>query len=282
MKRSYLDYAMSVIVARALPDARDGLKPVHRRILYAMYENGFEFNKPYRKSARTVGDVIGKYHPHGDQSVYDAMVRMAQEFSMRVPLIDGQGNFGSVDGDMAAAMRYTESRLTKIAQHLLDDIDKDTVDYQDNYDGSFREPRVLPAKFPNLLVNGAGGIAVGMATNIPPHNLGEVIDACVALIDDPALGIDDLNGIIPGPDFPTGGIILGRQGIRSAYHLGRGSIVMRGKVSIEPIRKDREAIIISEIPYQVNKASMVERIAELRRRRAEARCAAGCCVEPAL
>jgi DNA gyrase subunit A len=263
MKRSYLDYAMSVIVARALPDARDGLKPVHRRILYAMYENGFEWNKPYRKSARTVGDVIGKYHPHGDQSVYDAMVRMAQDFSMRVPLIDGQGNFGSVDGDMAAAMRYTESRLTKIAQSLLDDIDKDTVDYQDNYDGSFREPRVLPAKFPNLLVNGAGGIAVGMATNIPPHNLGEVIDACVALIDDPALGIDDLVKIIPGPDFPTGGIILGRQGIRSAYHLGRGSIVMRGKVSIDTIRKDREAIIISEIPYQVNKATMVERIAEL-------------------
>jgi DNA gyrase subunit A len=263
MKRSYLDYAMSVIVARALPDARDGLKPVHRRILYAMYENGFEWNKPYRKSARTVGDVIGKYHPHGDQSVYDAMVRMAQDFSMRVPLIDGQGNFGSVDGDMAAAMRYTESRLTKIAQLLLDDIDKDTVDYQDNYDGSFREPRVLPAKFPNLLVNGAGGIAVGMATNIPPHNLGEVIDACVALIDDPALSIDHLINIIPGPDFPTGGIILGRQGIRSAYHLGRGSIVMRGKVRVDTIRKDREAIIISEIPYQVNKASMVERIAEL-------------------
>jgi DNA gyrase subunit A len=263
MKRSYLDYAMSVIVARALPDARDGLKPVHRRILYAMYENGFEWNKPYRKSARTVGDVIGKYHPHGDQSVYDAMVRMAQDFSMRVPLIDGQGNFGSVDGDMAAAMRYTESRLTKIAQLLLDDIDKDTVDYQDNYDGSFREPRVLPAKFPNLLVNGAGGIAVGMATNIPPHNLGEVIDACVALIDDPALGIDDLIKIVPGPDFPTGGIILGRAGIRLAYHTGRGSIVMRGKVSIDTIRKDREAIIISEIPYQVNKATMVERIAEL-------------------
>src|SRR5712672_25477 len=263
MKRSYLDYAMSVIVARALPDARDGLKPVHRRILYAMYENGFEWNKPYRKSARTVGDVIGKYHPHGDQSVYDAMVRMAQEFSMRVPLIDGQGNFGSVDGDMAAAMRYTESRLTKIAQLLLDDIEKDTVDYQDNYDGSFREPRVLPAKFPNLLVNGAGGIAVGMATNIPPHNLGEVIDACVALIDDPALSIDDLIRIVPGPDFPTGGIILGRAGIRLAYHLGRGSIVMRGKVLIDTIRKDREAIIISEIPYQVNKATMVERIAEL-------------------
>jgi DNA gyrase subunit A len=263
MKRSYLDYAMSVIVARALPDARDGLKPVHRRILYAMYENGFEWNKPYRKSARTVGDVIGKYHPHGDQSVYDAMVRMAQDFSMRVPLIDGQGNFGSVDGDMAAAMRYTESRLTKIAQSLIDDIDKDTVDFQDNYDGSFREPRVLPAKFPNLLVNGAGGIAVGMATNIPPHNLGEAIDACVALIDDPTLSIDDLIKIVPGPDFPTGGIILGRAGIRLAYHTGRGSVVMRGKVSIDTIRKDREAIIISEIPYQVNKATMVERIAEL-------------------
>lgn len=263
MKRSYLDYAMSVIVARALPDARDGLKPVHRRILYAMYENGFEWNKPYRKSARTVGDVIGKYHPHGDQSVYDAMVRMAQDFSMRVPLIDGQGNFGSVDGDMAAAMRYTESRLEKVAHSLLDDIDKDTVDYQPNYDSSEREPKVLPAKFPNLLVNGAGGIAVGMATNIPPHNLGEVIDACVALINDPALGIDDLINIVPGPDFPTGGIILGRQGIRAAYHLGRGSVVMRGKVNIETIRKDREAIIVSEIPYQVNKASMVERIAEL-------------------
>ncbi|ACI93346.1 DNA gyrase, A subunit [Afipia carboxidovorans OM5] len=263
MKRSYLDYAMSVIVSRALPDARDGLKPVHRRILYGMYENGFEWNKPYRKSARTVGDVIGKYHPHGDQSVYDALVRMAQDFSMRVPLIDGQGNFGSVDGDMPAAMRYTESRLQKIAHSLLDDIDKDTVDFQPNYDASEREPKVLPAKFPNLLVNGAGGIAVGMATNIPPHNLGEVIDACIALIDNPALGIDDLINIVPGPDFPTGGIILGRQGIRSAYHLGRGSIVMRGKVSIETIRKDREAIVVSEIPYQVNKATMVERIAEL-------------------
>lgn len=263
MKTSYLDYAMSVIVARALPDARDGLKPVHRRILYAMYENGFEWNKPYRKSARTVGDVIGKYHPHGDQSVYDAMVRMAQDFSMRVPLIDGQGNFGSVDGDMAAAMRYTEARLQKVAHSLLDDIDKDTVDFQPNYDSSEREPRVLPAKFPNLLVNGAGGIAVGMATNIPPHNLGEVIDACIALINDPSLGIDDLINIVPGPDFPTGGIILGRQGIRAAYHLGRGSIVMRGKVEIEDIRKDRQAIVVSEIPYQVNKAGMVERIAEL-------------------
>ena len=263
MKRSYLDYAMSVIVARALPDARDGLKPVHRRILYSMYEQGHTPDKKYVKSARVVGDVIGKYHPHGDQSIYDAMVRMAQDFSMRVPLVDGQGNFGSVDGDPPAAYRYTEARLTRSALEVLGDIDKDTVDFQPNYDSSEKEPSVLPAKFPNLLVNGAGGIAVGMATNIPPHNLGEVIDACVALIDDPALGIDDLINIIPGPDFPTGGIILGRQGIRSAYHLGRGSIVMRGKVSIDTIRKDREAIIISEIPYQVNKATMVERIAEL-------------------
>src|ERR1700675_490945 len=256
---------MRVIGARALPDARDGLKPVHRRILYAMYENGFEWNKSYNKSARTVGDVIGKYHHHADQSVYDALVRMAQDFSMRVPLIDGQGNFGSVDGDMPAAMRYTESRLTRIAQSLLDDIDKDTVDFQANYDDKDREPTVLPARFPNLLVNGAGGIAVGMATNIPPHNLGEVIDACVALIDNPGLSIDELINIIPGPDFPTGGIILARQGIRSAYHLGRGSIVMRGKVRIDTIRKDREAIIITEIPYQVNKATMVARIGELMR-----------------
>lgn len=263
MKRSYLDYAMSVIVARALPDARDGLKPVHRRILYSMQENGYEWNKPYRKSARVVGDVIGKYHPHGDQSIYDALVRMAQDFSMRLPLVDGQGNFGSVDGDPAAAMRYTEVRLEKVAQGLLDDIDKDTVDFQPNYDNSEREPVVLPAKFPNLLVNGAGGIAVGMATNIPPHNLGEVIDATIALIDDPALGIEALNAIIPGPDFPTGGIILGRAGIRSAYHTGRGSVVMRGKVEMETVRKEREAIVISEIPYQVNKATMVERIAEL-------------------
>jgi DNA gyrase subunit A len=265
MKRSYLDYAMSVIVARALPDARDGLKPVHRRILYSMYEQGHTPDKKYVKSARVVGDVIGKYHPHGDQSIYDAMVRMAQDFSMRVPLIDGQGNFGSVDGDPPAAYRYTEARLTKSALEVLGDIDKDTVDFQANYDNSEKEPSVLPAKFPNLLVNGAGGIAVGMATNIPPHNLGEVIDACTALIDNPALGIDDLINIIPGPDFPTGGIILGRQGIRSAYHLGRGSIVMRGKVRIEPFRKDREAIIITEIPYQVNKATMVARIGELHR-----------------
>ncbi|MDE2063706.1 MAG: DNA gyrase subunit A, partial [Bradyrhizobium sp.] len=263
MKRSYLDYAMSVIVARALPDARDGLKPVHRRILYSMYEQGYTPDKKHKKSAGIVGDVMGQYHPHGDQAIYDALVRLAQNFSMRVPLVDGQGNFGSVDGDPPAAMRYTESRLTKIALHLLDDIDKDTVDFDPNYDGSGREPVVLPAKFPNLLVNGAGGIAVGMATNIPPHNLGEVIDACTALIDNPALSIDQLIEIIPGPDFPTGGIILGRQGIRSAYHLGRGSIIMRGKVSIETIRKDREAIVITEIPYQLNKATMVERIAEL-------------------
>jgi len=263
MKKSYLDYAMSVIVARALPDARDGLKPVHRRILYSMHENGYEWNKPYRKSARVVGDVIGKYHPHGDQAVYDALVRMAQDFSMRLPLIDGQGNFGSVDGDAPAAMRYTEVRLERVAGSLVEDLDKDTVDFQANYDNSEREPVVLPARFPNLLVNGAGGIAVGMATNIPPHNLGEVIDACVALIDNPALSIEDLIGIIPGPDFPTGGIILGRQGIRSAYHLGRGSIMMRGKVAFETLRGEREAIIISEIPYQVNKAHLVERIGEL-------------------
>jgi len=263
MKKSYLDYAMSVIVSRALPDARDGLKPVHRRILYAMNNRGDTPDKKHKKSAGAVGEVMGKYHPHGDQAIYDALVRMAQDFSMRAPLIDGQGNFGSVDGDPPAAMRYTESRLTKIALKLLEDIDDDTVDFQDNYDGSEREPVVLPARFPNLLVNGAGGIAVGMATNIPPHNLGEVIDACVALIDNPSLTIDELNNIIPGPDFPTGGIILGRQGIRSAYHLGRGSIVMRGKVTFETVRKEREAIVITEIPYQVNKATMVERIAEL-------------------
>jgi len=263
MKKSYLDYAMSVIVARALPDARDGLKPVHRRILYSMHENGYEWNKPYRKSARVVGDVIGKYHPHGDQAVYDALVRMAQDFSMRLPLIDGQGNFGSVDGDAPAAMRYTEVRLERVAGSLVEDLDKDTVDFQANYDNSEREPVVMPARFPNLLVNGAGGIAVGMATNIPPHNLGEVIDACVALIENPALSIEDLIGIIPGPDFPTGGIILGRQGIRAAYHLGRGSIMMRGKVEFETLRGEREAIVISEIPYQVNKAHLVERIGEL-------------------
>ncbi len=263
MKRSYLDYAMSVIVARALPDARDGLKPVHRRILHSMNEQGHTPDKKYVKSARVVGDVMGKYHPHGDQAIYDSLVRMAQDFSMRLQLIDGQGNFGSVDGDPPAAMRYTECRLARPAMALIDDIDKDTVDFQANYDGSEKEPVVLPARFPNLLVNGAGGIAVGMATNIPPHNLGELIDACVALIDDPAISIDDLIAIVPGPDFPTGGIILGKAGARSAYHTGRGSIVMRGKVAFETVRKEREAIIISEIPYQVNKATMVERIAEL-------------------
>ncbi len=263
VKRSYLDYAMSVIVARALPDARDGLKPVHRRILYAMHENNYLPDRPYNKSARVTGETMGKYHPHGNQAIYDALVRLTQDFSMRLPLIDGQGNFGSVDGDPPAAERYTEVRLARPAMALLDDLDKNTVDFQPNYDGREREPVVLPAKFPNLLVNGAGGIAVGMATNIPPHNLGEVIDACVALIDDPELGIDDLMAIIPGPDFPTGGVILGKAGIRSAYHLGRGSIIMRGKHTIETIRKEREAIIITEIPYQVNKAVMVERIAEL-------------------
>ena len=263
MKRSYLDYAMSVIVSRALPDVRDGLKPVHRRILYSMHEQGHTPDKKYVKSARVVGDVMGKYHPHGDSAIYDALVRMAQDFSMRLMLIDGQGNFGSVDGDAAAAMRYTECRLAKPAMSLLTDIDEDTVDFQANYDGNEHEPVVLPARFPNLLVNGAGGIAVGMATNIPPHNLGEVIDACIALIADPALGLDELIKIVPGPDFPTGGIILGRAGIHSAYHTGRGSVVMRGKVEIETIRKEREAIIISEIPYQVNKATMIERMAEL-------------------
>jgi DNA gyrase subunit A len=263
MKRSYLDYAMSVIVARALPDVRDGLKPVHRRILYAMHESGYEWNKPYRKSARVVGDVIGKYHPHGDQAVYDALVRMAQPFSMRLPLIDGQGNFGSVDNDPAAAMRYTEVRLAKVAHSLLEDIDKETVDFQENYDNSEREPVVLPARFPNLLVNGAGGIAVGMATNIPPHNLGEVIDACIAYLDNPGITIDELIELVPGPDFPTGGLILGRGGIRSAYHKGRGSILMRGQVKMETVRKEREALVVTEIPYQVNKAAMVEKIAEL-------------------
>ena len=262
MQRSYLDYAMSVIVSRALPDVRDGLKPVHRRILYSMHENGYDWNKPYRKSARIVGDVIGKYHPHGDSAIYEAMVRMAQNWSLRVPLIDGQGNFGSVDGDKAAAMRYTESRLAKPAHELLADIDKDTVDFQDNYDNSEREPTVLPAKFPNLLVNGGGGIAVGMATNIPPHNLGEVIDACLLLIENPTATLEDIMQVMPGPDFPTGALILGRSGIRSAYETGRGSVVMRGKVETEEIRGDRSALIVSEIPYQVNKASMIEKIAE--------------------
>jgi DNA gyrase subunit A len=263
MKRSYLDYAMSVIVSRAIPDARDGLKPVHRRILYAMHESGCDWNKPYRKSARIVGEVMGKYHPHGDSAIYDSLVRMAQPFSLRLPLIDGQGNFGSMDGDSPAAMRYTESRLAKAAHSLLSDIDKETVDFRENYDGSEMEPVVLPAQFPNLLVNGAGGIAVGMATNIPPHNLGEVIDGCCLYIDNNDITAEELMEVVQGPDFPTGGIILGRSGIRSAINSGRGSVVIRGKASIEEIRPGKMAIVVTEIPYQVNKAKMVERIAEL-------------------
>ena len=263
MKRSYLDYAMSVIVSRALPDVRDGLKPVHRRILFSMHENGHTPDKSYVKSARIVGDVMGKYHPHGDAAIYDALVRMAQPFSMRLPLIDGQGNFGSVDNDPPAAMRYTESRLAKPALALLEDLDEGTVDFQANYDGKENKPTVLPARFPNLLVNGAGGIAVGMATNIPPHNLGEVIDACIAMIDRPDITIAELMDIVPGPDFPTAASILGRGGIRNAFTTGRGSIIMRAKSEIETLRKDREAIIFTEIPYQVNKATLIERIADL-------------------
>ncbi|MFK7968448.1 MAG: DNA topoisomerase (ATP-hydrolyzing) subunit A [Rickettsiaceae bacterium] len=262
MKRSYMDYAMSVIVSRAIPDVRDGLKPVHRRILYSMYESGFYANKPYKKSARIVGDVIGKYHPHGDSAVYDSLVRMAQDFSLRAPLIDGQGNFGSMDGDSAAAMRYTESRLAKISHTLLEDIDKETVDFHPNYDGSESEPNVIPAMFPNLLVNGTGGIAVGMATNIPPHNLGEIIDACALYIDNNDIDINELISVVNGPDFPTGGIILGSSGVHSAYLTGRGSVVFRGKCDIED-NNNRQSIIISEMPYMVNKAKLVEKIAEL-------------------
>lgn len=263
MRRSYLDYAMSVIVSRALPDARDGLKPVHRRILFSMYENGFSHDKPYRKSARIVGDVIGKYHPHGDQSIYDALARMAQDFAMRVPLVDGQGNFGSIDGDRPAAMRYTEVRLARIAAEIVDDLDMDTVDFQPNYDGSEREPVVLPSRVPNLLLNGAGGIAVGMATNIPPHNLGELVDALTALIAKPEMTIEELIEIIPGPDFPTGATILGRGGARVAYNTGRGSVIMRARVEVETRAKDREQLVVSEIPYQVNKSTLIEKIAEL-------------------
>ena len=263
MKRSYLDYAMSVIVSRALPDVRDGLKPVHRRILYAMHELNFTPDRPYNKSSRTVGDTMGRYHPHGELAIYDALVRMAQDFSMRAPLIDGQGNFGSVDGDPPAASRYTEARLDRLALELLDDLDKDTVDFKPNYDEKELEPVVLPARFPNLLVNGAGGIAVGMATNIPPHNLGETIDGLLAMMDRPDITLDELMELIPGPDFPTGANILGRAGIRAAYATGRGSIVMRAKVAVEELRKDREALIVSEIPYQVNKATLIERIADL-------------------
>jgi DNA gyrase subunit A len=263
MKRSYLDYAMSVIVSRALPDVRDGLKPVHRRILFGMKEGGYTSDKAYRKSAAIVGDVMGKYHPHGDSAIYDAMVRMAQDFSMRLMLVDGQGNFGSIDNDPAAAMRYTEARLTKAAESMLEDIDRDTVDFQPNYDESKQEPIVLPATFPNLLVNGAGGIAVGMATNIPPHNLGEVIDACLAYIDDRTISIDGLMQYVQGPDFPTGGVILGRSGIRSAYHTGRGSVVIRARTHFEDVSKDRQAIVATEMPYQVNKARLVQRISEV-------------------
>ncbi|MGP0106525.1 DNA topoisomerase (ATP-hydrolyzing), partial [Rhodoblastus sp.] len=263
MKSSYLAYAMSVIVSRALPDVRDGLKPVHRRILYSTQENNFLPDRSYVKSARIVGEVMGKYHPHGDAAIYDALVRMAQPFSMSLPLIDGQGNFGSVDGDRAAAMRYTESRLARPSMALIEDIDSDTVDFQPNYDGKEQEPTVLPARFPNLLVNGAGGIAVGMATNIPPHNLGEVIDACVAMIDRPDMTLAELMEIVPGPDFPTGGAIMGRAGIRQAYETSRGSVVIRGVATIETLRKDREAIVFTEIPYQVNKATLIEKIAEL-------------------
>ena len=265
METSFLDYAMSVIISRAIPDLRDGLKPVHRRILYAMHETNNTADKPYRKSARPVGDVMGKYHPHGDSAIYDALVRMAQDFSMSLPLLDGQGNFGSMDGDAAAAMRYTEVRMDKPADFLLADIDRDTVDFQDNYDGKDQEPSVLPARFPNMLVNGAGGIAVGMATNIPPHNLGEVIDACQALIVEPDLSSEALMEYVPAPDFPTGGIILGRTGARKAYTEGRGSVIIRAKTTVEEIRKDRYAIVLHEIPYQVNKATLIERIAELAR-----------------
>lgn len=265
MKKSYLDYAMSVIVSRALPDLRDGLKPVHRRILYAMKEGGYTSDKAYKKSARIVGDVMGKYHPHGDLAIYDALVRMAQDFSMRLPLIDGQGNFGSMDGDSPAAMRYTEARMGKSAEALLADIDKETVDFRPNYDESTEEPVVLPSRLPNLLINGAGGIAVGMATNIPPHNAGEVIDACCAFIDNPEMTTEDLMQFIPGPDFPTGGLILGRSGIRSAYMTGNGSVMMRAKTSFEQIREKREAIIVEEIPFQLNKSRLLERLGEVAR-----------------
>lgn len=264
MKNSYLDYAMSVIVSRALPDVRDGLKPVHRRILFAMREGGYTSDKAYKKSARVVGDVMGKYHPHGDSAIYDSMVRMAQPWSLRLPLIDGQGNFGSMDGDSPAAMRYTEARMDKAAETILQDIDKETVDFRANYDESLKEPVVLPSRIPNLLVNGAGGIAVGMATNIPPHNLGEVVDGCLAMVDNPGITTEELNEIIPGPDFPTGGYILGKRGIHSAYHTGNGSIVMRAKTSVEEIGK-REAIIVHEVPYQVNKGKLLERLGEVGR-----------------
>lgn len=264
MKKSYLDYAMSVIVGRALPDVRDGLKPVHRRVLFAMHELSNSYNRPYKKSARIVGDVIGKYHPHGDTAAYDTIVRMAQDFSLRYMLVDGQGNFGSIDGDNAAAMRYTEIRMSKISHELLADIDKDTVDFGPNYDGSENEPLIMPTRIPNLLINGSSGIAVGMATNIPPHNLTEVINACVEILDNPNISIDELLNFIPGPDFPTAGIIHGNSGIKEGYRTGRGRVVMRARTHFEETDKGkREAIIIDELPYQVNKKNLLEKIAEL-------------------
>ena len=264
MKRSYMDYAMSVIIGRALPDIRDGLKPVHRRVLFAMREMGNEYNKPYKKSARIVGDVMGKYHPHGDTAIYDTIVRMAQDFSLRYPLVDGQGNFGSVDGDSPAAMRYTEIRMTRMAHEFLDDLDKETVDFVPNYDGSMDEPSILPTRIPNLLVNGSSGIAVGMATNIPPHNLKEIVDGLLALIETPEITIEKLIALIPGPDFPTAGFIYGTNGIQQAYRTGRGIIKLRARAFVEKRKQqNRESIIVAELPYQVNKAKLIEKIAEL-------------------
>ena len=269
MSSSYLSYAMSVIVSRALPDVRDGLKPVHRRILYAMHKGGYDWSKQFRKSARIVGDVIGKYHPHGDQSGYDALVRMVQDFSMSLPLVDGQGNFGSIDGDPAAAMRYTETRLSKVSQFLIDDIEKDTVEFKSNYDETEKEPTVLPSQYPNLLVNGAGGIAVGMATSIPPHNLGEIINGTLALIENKDIKIKELMKHIPGPDFPTGGVIIGKDIIKQGYNKGRGSFKIRGEISIEQQKNGRERLVINSIPYQVNKSVLNERIAQLVREKIE-------------
>ncbi|MFZ1280481.1 MAG: DNA gyrase subunit A, partial [Ignavibacteriaceae bacterium] len=263
MKSSYIDYAMSVIVARALPDVRDGLKPVHRRVLFGMHELGLPHNRPHKKSARIVGEVLGKYHPHGDTAVYDSMVRMAQEWSLRYPLVDGQGNFGSVDGDSPAAMRYTEARLARIADEMLRDLDKNTVDFANNFDESLQEPTVMPSYLPNLLINGASGIAVGMATNIPPHNISEVIDGCVAMIENPKVTAADLMKHVKAPDFPTGGIIYGYEGVKEALLTGRGRVVIRAKANVETLKNDRENIIITEIPYQVNKAVLIEKIADL-------------------
>ena len=267
LKKSYLDYAMSVIIGRALPDARDGMKPVHRRILYAMHKLSNTYNKPYKKSARVVGDVIGKYHPHGDSAVYDAIVRMTQNFSLRYPLVEGQGNFGSIDGDSAAAMRYTEIRMEKITDQILADIEKETVTYSPNYDGSEDIPDVLPTRIPNLLINGSSGIAVGMATNIPPHNLNEILDACIYMLDNENYVIDDLLKIVKGPDFPLGGIITGIDGIEQAYRTGQGKVYVRGRTAFETVKNGKEAIIITEIPFMVNKARMLERIAELVQRK---------------